>query len=165
VAEKEEGKFMSASQNAPESELVWGIQNHTGITSLPKKFALLAGLAYLVGGVIGFFFTGFANFTENTGISLFGVFHLTPFHNIIHIGVGAIWLLAAFALSRTATEGVNLAVGAVYVLAAVLGYLGYLTFIGVMPGFGDTDFYLHLVTGVASLAFSGLIPLPDRSRA
>jgi hypothetical protein len=25
------------------------------------------------------------------GASIFGVFHLTPFHNIIHIGVGALW--------------------------------------------------------------------------
>ncbi|HEY4004905.1 MAG TPA: DUF4383 domain-containing protein [Pseudonocardia sp.] len=156
---------MTASQDTGGGlDVVWGIKSHTDLDSLPKKFALLAGLAYLVGGVIGFFFTGFHNFTENTGISLFGIFHLTPFHNIIHIGVGALWLIAAFTLTRVATEGVNLAVGGVYVLAAVLGYLGSLTFIGVMPGFGDADFYLHLVTGVASLVFAGLIPLPDHSR-
>jgi hypothetical protein len=144
-------------------DVVWGVQSHTRVDSLPKKFALLAGLAYLVGGVIGFFFTGFHNFTENTGISLFGIFHLTPFHNIIHIGVGALWLIAAFTLTRPAAEGVNLAVGGVYVLAAILGFLGYLTFIGVMPRY-DADFFLHLVTGVASLAFSGLIPLPQSSQ-
>jgi hypothetical protein len=149
---------MSLSNNPPaDPAMVWGVQPHTGVDSLPKKFALLAGLAYTVGGVIGFFFTGFHNFTEDTGVSLFGIFHLTPFHNVVHIGVGALWLLAAFVLTRPATEGVNLAIGGVYLLAAVLGYLGYLVFLGVMPRL-DPDNFLHLVTGVASLAFSGLIP-------
>ena len=99
----------------------------------PKKFALLAGLAYALGGVIGFFFTGFSNFTEGTGVPLFGLFHITPFHNVVHIGVGGLWLLAAFTLTRPATEGVNLAIGGVYALAAVLGYLGKLEFLGLRP--------------------------------
>lgn len=155
---------MTAGGN-PRGEVVWGIKSRIDVDSLPKKFALLAGLAYLLGGLIGFFFTGFYNFTENTGVSLFGIFHLTPFHNVVHIGVGAMWLLGALTLTRPAVEGVNLAVGGVYVLATFLGYLGSLTFLGIMPGFGDSDFYLHLVTGLAALIFSGIIPLPDRSRS
>jgi hypothetical protein len=139
------------------SDVVWGVQSRTGIDSLPKKFALLAGLAYALGGVIGFFFTGFSNFTEGPGVPLFGLFHITPFHNVVHIGVGGLWLLAAFTLTRPATEGVNLAIGGVYALAAVLGYLGKLEFLGVMSG-SDPDNFLHLITAVAALAFAGLIP-------
>jgi hypothetical protein len=145
-------------------EVVWGVQSHTGVDSLPKKFALVAGLVYAVTGVIGFFFTGFSNFTEMTQRSLFGIFHLTPFHNIVHIGVGGLWLLAAFVLTRPAAEGVNLAIAGVYVLAAVLGYLGSLEFLGIMPGL-DADNFLHLVTGVVSLAFAGLIPSREGSHA
>ncbi|MBV9313825.1 MAG: DUF4383 domain-containing protein [Pseudonocardia sp.] len=147
---------MTIRENTP--EVKWGVQSTTGVGSAAKKFALIAGLIYVVGGLIGFFFTGFSNFTEATGTSLFGIFHLTPFHNIVHIGVGAVWLLAAFVLTRPAAEGVNLGIGGVYVLAAILGYFGSLTFLGVMPGL-DPDFFLHLVTGVLSLIFAGLIPI------
>lgn len=154
---------MSSGYGGRGPDVVWGVQPQIGSGSIPKKFALVAGLAYVVGGVIGFFFTGFTNFTENTGVSLFGIFHLTPFHNIVHLGVGALWLLAAFTLTNAATEGLNLAIGGVYVLAAVLGFLGYLTFLGVMPRY-DADFFLHLITGVVTLLFAGIIPWPDNSR-
>ena len=154
---------MSSSYGGRGPAVVWGIQPQITSSSVPKKFALVAGLAYVVGGVIGFFFTGFTSFTENTGVSLFGIFHLTPFHNIVHLGVGALWLLAALTLTKPATEGLNLAIGGVYVLAAILGFLGYLTFLGVMPRY-DADFFLHLVTGVVTLLFAGIIPWPDNSR-
>lgn len=136
---------------------VWGIQSSVGTDSLGKKFALVAGAIYASIGVLGFFFTGFSHFTEMNGASIFGVFHLTPFHNIIHIGVGALWLIAAFALSPTAASGVNIAIAGVYVLAAIVGSMGALQFLGVMPGSAEPDFFLHLVTGVLSLV-AGLIP-------
>ena len=146
-----------------EADVVWGVQSSTGVTSLPKKFALVAGLGYVLIGVIGFFFTGFSHFTEMTDTSLFGIFHLTPFHNIVHLGVGGLWLLAALVLTNPAAEGVNLAIAGVYVLAAVIGYLGALEYLGIMPGF-DPDFFLHLVTGVVTLLFAGLIPSGHASR-
>lgn len=142
---------------AEDGRAVWGIRSSTGVDTPPKKFALVVGVVYVAIGVLGFFFTGFSHFTEMTGDSLFGIFHLTPFHNIVHIGIGALYLLAALALTAPAAEGVNLAVAGVLVLAAVLGYLGTLEFLGVMPGF-EPDFFLHLGLGLASLVFAGLIP-------
>jgi hypothetical protein len=139
---------------------VWGIQRDVGVGSLAKKFALLAGLVYVVSGVIGFFFTGFDNFTEVTDEALFGLFHLTPLHNVVHIGVGALWLIAGLTLTNTAAEGVNLAIAGFYVLAAVIGYLGYLELLGVHAGL-DADNFLHAITGVVSLLFAGLIPSRD----
>lgn len=138
-------------------DVTWGIRPNVAVNSIPKKFALFAGLVYVVGGVIGFFFTGFNNFTEATDEALLGLFHVTPLHNVVHIGVGALWLLAAFVLTTVAAEGVNFAIAGFYVLAAVIGYLGYLQILGINPGF-DADNFLHIVTGVVSLLFGGLIP-------
>ena len=39
-----------------------------------------------------------------TNHALFGIFLLSPFHNIVHIALGAFWLLAAFALTPAGIE-------------------------------------------------------------
>lgn len=145
-------------------DVAWGIRPSVAVNSIPKKFALLAGLVYVLGGVIGFFFTGFDNFTEVTDEALLGLFHVTPLHNVVHIGVGALWLMAATVLTNTAAEGVNFAIGGFYVLAAVIGYLGYLELLGVRAG-TDADNFLHIITGVVSVLFSGLIPFRSSANA
>lgn len=146
----------------PGPDVVWGIKERTGVGVLPQQFALVAGLVYVAIGVIGFFPTGFNDWTVDTNERLLGIFAITPMHNIVHIGVGALWLLAAFVLTRPAAEGTNLAIGGFYVLAAVLGYLGFLDLLAIEPGFGDPDFYLHLITGVVSLLFAGVLGSSDR---
>ncbi|MGH3566999.1 MAG: DUF4383 domain-containing protein [Pseudonocardia sp.] len=145
-------------------DVTWGIRPTVAVNSVPKKFALVAGLAYVVGGVIGFFFTGFNNVTEATDEALLGIFHITPLHNVVHIGIGALWLLAAFVLTNVAAEGVNFAIAGFYVLAAVIGYLGYLEILGIRAGF-DADNFLHIITGVVALLFAGLIPSRERTYA
>ncbi len=119
-------------------------------------FAMVVGVTYAGIGVIGFFFTGFGGFTEVTGETALGIFSINPFHNIVHLGVGAVFLTAAFLLTRPAAEGTNFAVGGFYVLAAVLGYLGYLNLVGIVAPLDPVNFF-HLFTGVAAVLFSGLI--------
>ncbi|MCA1675410.1 MAG: DUF4383 domain-containing protein [Actinobacteria bacterium] len=153
---------MAEEPYAPGPDVVWGIKPKTGVGVLPQQFALVAGLVYVAIGVIGFFPTGFNDFTEDTNEKLLGLFAVTPMHNVVHLGVGALWLLAAFVLTRPAAEGTNLAIGGFYVLAAVLGYLGVLDLLAIEPGFGDLDFYLHLITGVVSLLFAGVLGSSDR---
>lgn len=138
------------------ADVVWGIRRAPSMASTPQRFAALFGLIYVGIGVIGFFVTGFNDLTEFTGENLFWVFGVTPFHNIVHIGVGGLWLLAAFLLTPPAAEGLNFAIAGVYVLAAILGYLGQLEFLGILRG-TDPDNFLHLATGVVSLLFAGLI--------
>ena len=126
--------------------------------SIEQTYSLIAGTVYIVGGIIGFLVTGWGSFTEMTGRELFGIFMLNPFHNIVHIGLGAFWLLAAFALTQAGTEGVNIAIGGVYALATVLGILGYFSLLSIPGGVGVGDNWLHLVTAVATLIFgSGLL--------
>ncbi len=138
----------------PENKFGIKIQSRGRGKTLEQNYAILAGAIYVGIGVVGFFFTGFANFTEATSEALFGLFLINPFHNVVHLGVGAIWLLAGLALTPVATEGVNIAIAGFYVLAAVLGFLGYLSLVSVPAGF-DMDFWLHLFSGLITLVVGG----------
>ena len=126
----------------------------TGAKTPEQKFSLIAGLIYLGIGVVGFTVTGFGDFVGMSHGSLLGIFALNPFHNVVHIAVGAFWLLGALVLSPAGTEGLNIAIGGFYVLAAVLGYLGYLDLVHVGPN-ADPDNFLHLASGVVTLLFGG----------
>lgn len=154
--------FASGGEYQP-ADMRWGIRPELGVRGVAQVFATFAGLLYVGIGVIGFFVTGFSNPTEYVGHKLFWIFGVTPFHNIVHIGVGAVWLIAALTLTKPAAEGVNFAIGGVYALAAILGYLGYLGFLGIGSHL-DPDNPLHLATAVVSLLFAGLIRAPSSSR-
>lgn len=139
-------------------EMKFGIRGggQYGAKALSQRFALLAALVYIGVGIVGFAFTGFDNFVGTSNEALLGIFYLNPFHNVVHILVGAFWLFGALILSREGTEGLNIAIGGFYVLAAVLGFLGYLDLVNVKPAF-DPDNFLHLASGAATLLFgSGL---------
>ena len=142
---------------SPEDKFGIKIQSRRAPRTLDQNFSLIAGLVYVTIGVIGFLYTGFGNFTEVTDDALFGIFLVNPFHNIVHIGLGAFWLLGAFALTPAGNQGLNIAIGGFYVLAALLGFLGYLSLISVPAGF-DADNFLHLLSGLPALIFgSGLL--------
>jgi hypothetical protein len=125
--------------------------------TLEQNYSMIAGIIYLVGGIIGFWTTGFSNPTELVPNRAFlGIFMLNPFHNIVHIAIGGLWLLGAFALTAAGNEGLNIAIGGVYTLAAVIGFLGYLQLLAISTT--DPDNYLHLVTAAATLIFgTGLL--------
>jgi hypothetical protein len=138
----------------PEAKFGIKIQSRGAGKTIEQKYAILAGAVYVTIGVIGFFYTGLSNFTEATNEALFGLFLINPFHNLVHVALGAIWLLAGLALTPVGTEGVNIAIAGFYVLAAVLGFLGYLSLVSVPAGF-DMDFWLHLLSGVITLVVGG----------
>jgi hypothetical protein len=71
--------------------------------------------------------------------------------------VGLLWLLGAFVLAAAGTEGLNLAIGSFWVLATVLGFLGYLSALAVTSG-TTPDNFLHFGTAVVTLVFgTGLL--------
>jgi len=130
------------------------MERRRGGRTLEQTYSMIAGSIYVVGGIIGFFITGFsANFTEMTNHELFGIFMLNPFHNLVHILLGGFWLIAAFALTPAGTEGVNVAIAGTYALATVLGILGYFSLLSIPGGLAVGDNWLHLVTAVATLIF------------
>lgn len=142
---------------SPEDKFGIQIQSRGAPRTLEQNFSMIAGIVYVVGGIVGFFITGFGNITEMTGRSLFGVFMLNPFHNIVHLAIGVLWLLGAFALTAAGNEGLNIAIGGVYTLATVIGFLGYLSLLSI-PGGLAGDNFLHLVTAALTLIFgTGLL--------
>ena len=141
----------------PETRFGIKTQARQGPSTLAQKYSLVAGVVYLVFGVIGFFRTGISGGTGMMNDMLFGTFMINPFHNVVHVTVGLLWLLGALALSAAGTEGLNIALGAFWALTTVLGFLGYLGALAVMSG-TTPDTFLHLGTAVITLIFgTGLI--------
>lgn len=77
-----------------------------------QMFALVFRAVYALVGVLGFFVA-----SEVTGGSvddkliLFPVNHL---HNVVHLGIGVVWLLAS--RHHAAAKATNVVIGAVYLL-------------------------------------------------
>lgn len=107
------------------------------------------GVGYVLFGVVGFFVTGFDPFITDTPEKLIG-FDINPFHNIVHFGIGA-YLLFVAQLSRPIVEGALIGGGAVYLVAAFLGFTGGLEIISINSAGAPINF-LHIVTGSAALA-------------
>ncbi|MGH4024700.1 MAG: DUF4383 domain-containing protein [Pseudonocardiaceae bacterium] len=137
-------------------EVSWGIRDsdRTRTMTVPQKYALVVGLVYIALGVIGFFVTKFGDFVGHSNGALLGLFHLNPFHNVVHIILGLLALVAALALTPTATEGVNFIFAGILLFVAVMGYLGYLDGLLGVPAGLDPDNILHFVLGVVTLLFS-----------
>jgi Domain of unknown function (DUF4383) len=122
------------------------------VRPLEQNASMILGSIYFIGGVVGFYTTGFSNPTEMIpGRAFLGIFMLNPYHNIVHIVVGLLWFLGAFALTAAGNEGLNIAIAGVYTLATVIGFLGYLNMLAITPT--DPDNYLHLVTALLTVIF------------
>ncbi len=117
----------------------------------PAQFAALAvGIVYLAVGLIGFAVTGFSGWVVDTREDLLS-FDLNGFHNIVHLGVGAILIGVSLVREPTITQGVLIGGGLVYLLAAVLGFTGNLGSLLSIDGKLASDNFLHLVSGAAAV--------------
>lgn len=152
VDNRAESSGLDMSMVTPEDKFGIKIQSSKAPRTPEQSFSLIAGSSYLVGGIIGLFITGFSNITEVTNHALFGLFMVNPFHNIVHLALGAFWLLAAFALTPAGTEGLNIAIGGICLLTTVLGWLGLFSLLSI-PGGASGDNLLHLITAVVTFIF------------
>jgi Domain of unknown function (DUF4383) len=107
---------------------------------MARTVAIVFGAVYVLAGVVGFVLE----------TPLFGLFDVSPVHNIAHILLGAILLYGA-----TSTSAAILATRGVGAVLVVLGLLGFVDPFGGDSGFlplGGNDIWLHLVTGAILLA-------------
>ncbi len=139
---------------SPEEKFGIRLHGKPGPKTIDQKYSILLGLVVIVLGVIGLFITGFDNFTEMTNHAIFGLFQTNPFHNIVYIIFGLLWLLGAYALTPAGNQGMNIAVGGVLLLVAVLGFFGYWSLLSIPPGING-DNLLHLAVALASLIVGG----------
>jgi hypothetical protein len=93
--------------------------NNLAGRSLNQLVAAVFGAVYVLIGVLGFFVHS-DGFAATSGGKLLGIFEVNPLHNIAHILIGLV-LLGAARAGVAAAKGVNIAIGAVYLLLGVVG--------------------------------------------
>jgi hypothetical protein len=115
--------------------------------------ALVFGIIYLGVGVVGFVLA------PNGGL-LLGIFEVSAFHHVFHIGIGALGIVSGW---RRIGRLYCRLVGGVLLFLGVLGFVIPML-IGTLFAFPTanllTDNMLHLVTGTI-LGYFGLIAPPE----
>src|SRR4051794_25215231 len=89
-------------------------------TSPARLYCLLVGGVLVIAGIIGFFYE--ASFATGDSIrtdDVFGVLSVNGWHNVVHIAIGALLLVAA----GSAARGAALFVGILYIVLCVLGFI------------------------------------------
>lgn len=139
-------------------DVAWGIRTRAGVEGLPNQYALIVGIVSVALGLIGFFVTGFTPFISNTDEALLGIIQLNPFHNVVLIGIGALFLMAAFALTPTGAAGMSFAVGGFLLVVAVLTVLGALDDLLSVEPTDIVNIVLYVVLGAVSALVGVLGP-------
>jgi hypothetical protein len=125
-----------------------------------RLYATLVGATLLVVGIIGFFYS--ASFGDpGTVDSVFGIFAVNAWHNIIHILTGALGLLVAGYAAREYALGL----GVVYLVVAAWGFIigSGDSILSIVP-VNTEDNILHLVLGLLGIG-AGLATPVERERA
>jgi hypothetical protein len=114
-----------------------------------QMFGYIFGTVYLAVGFAGYAATKGINLTATVGGRELQWFSVNPLHNLTHIAVGALLMLSGFA-GPAISRSVNVVVGSVYLLLAVVGPFITGTSANIL-GLNLADDLLHLVTAVTAL--------------
>jgi hypothetical protein len=121
-------------------------------------YCLLVGGVLVAAGILGFFYSAsFAAGDSITGDELLGILAVNGWHNLVHLSIGALLLIAAGGVARSAA----MFVGVLYLLLAALGFIatggdgiGFIAensvLIDLVP-VNDEDNVLHLVLGITGV--------------
>jgi hypothetical protein len=105
---------------------------------MAKKFAVIFGIVFVLVGLLGF--------VSNPIVGDTGFFHTDALHNIVHLLVGIVLLIAAGAGTRASALWLKIW-GAVYLVLFLVGLVQPDMLLGLV-GANKNDTYLHLVLGV-----------------
>ncbi|MBD1928734.1 DUF4383 domain-containing protein [Trichocoleus sp. FACHB-90] len=133
-----------------------------------QKFALIIGIFFFLCGVMGFIpafvkeptvTPDMANLGFTTGYGyLLGLFPINVLHNIVHLTVGILGILASISLDSSRLYSGLL--GIFYGLLTVMGLIpATQSTLGLIPIFGN-DVWLHAVTAAIAIYF-GFLVKPD----
>jgi hypothetical protein len=123
-----------------------------------RLYCLLVGAVLVIAGIIGFFYeASFATGDSIRADDVFGVLSVNGWHNVVHIAIGALLLIAAGSAARSA----SLFVGVLYIVLCVLGFIatsnsgiGFIaendTLIKLVP-VNNEDNVLHLILGITGV--------------
>ncbi len=118
-------------------------------TSPNRLVAVIFGAVYLLVGLLGFAVTGGVGFIATDGGLLLGIFEVNPLHNIAHLLIGAALLIAGLSSVRAA-KGVNVTIGAVYLLLGIVGFFLVGTSLNILA-LNTADHFLHLASAIVLL--------------
>jgi Domain of unknown function (DUF4383) len=115
-----------------------------------RRFAAVFGAVYVLVGLAGFVVTGLSDFAASSSDKLI-LFGLNPLHNIVHLLVGAVWLISS--RSEQSARVVSAAIGAVYLLVGVAGLFITGNSDLNLLNLNQPDNVLHLGSAVLALYF------------
>ncbi|MFF1876478.1 DUF4383 domain-containing protein [Leifsonia sp. NPDC058230] len=114
-----------------------------------RLVATVFGAVYILVGLLGFAVTSGVGFVATSGGLLLGIFEVNPLHNIAHLLIGAVLLIAG--LTRVgAAKAANTTVGAVYLLLGIIGFFLVGTGANILA-LNTPDHFLHLVSAIVLL--------------
>ena len=129
-------------------------------SSPARLYCTLVGGVLVITGIIGFFYTaGFD--TGASGVAadtdeVFGILAVNGWHNVVHILLGLLGLLAAGYAAREYALGVGL----LYIVLAIWGFAdGDDIILGLVP-LNNEDNFLHLILGLTGVAAGAATPKP-----
>jgi hypothetical protein len=123
-----------------------------------KLYCLLVGAVLVIAGIIGFFYeASFASGDSIRSEDVFGILSVNGWHNVVHIAIGALLLIAA----GSAARGAAFFVGILYIALCVLGFIatsdngiGFIAehdmLIKLVP-VNNEDNVLHLILGITGV--------------
>jgi hypothetical protein len=121
-----------------------------GQSSPGKLYAGVAGAVLVLAGIVGFFYSSDFG-SPGAAESMFDIFAVNGWNNVVHILTGAVGLLV-FSIGAYAARQYALALGGVYLAVAIWGFIvGDGDFIlGIFPVSIEDD-VLHLLLGLGGL--------------
>lgn len=129
-----------------------------------QMFGYIFGIVYLGVGAAGFAATEGIGFASAVGGRELVFFSINPLHNLAHIVIGAIFLVAAFTGPRAA-KAVATVVGFAYLALAVVGPLLTANPSANILGLNFADDVLHALTAVTALAVVFVLSRTDEYQA
>lgn len=118
-------------------------------SSINRIVAAAFGAVYLLVGLLGFAVTGGVSFFATSGGLLLGIFEVNPFHNVAHLLIGGVLLVAGL-VSQPAARGTNIAIGGAYLLLGIVGFFLVGTMANVLA-LNTFDHFLHLGSALVLL--------------
>jgi hypothetical protein len=112
--------------------------------------AFVFGALLVVVGLLGFTVSGGHEPAGHSGGNLLGLFEVNLLHNLVHLAVGALMIIAAVAGTRAA-KALNTIVGLLYLALAVAGLFLLHTTSNILA-INHADNILHLVLGTVLTA-------------
>jgi len=127
-------------------------------SSPSRLYCLLVGGVLVLAGILGFFYeASFAVGTDIEADKVLGLLAVNGWHNLVHLAIGGLLLVAAGGAARSAA----LLVGVLYLVLAALGFIatggdgiGFIAENGVLIDLvpvNDEDNWLHVILGVTGV--------------